>query len=137
MLDELRSIKSADPQLREFGATMAAALAVIGDVALLRGRPFAPWLIGASVFFLVSGLRWPRVLLPLQKAWMGFGVAAGLFTSRAALFILYFGVLTPVGLLMRLSGKDILDERADTEKASYWHVRPPQSRPKDSYENRY
>lgn len=137
MLDELRAIKSGKAELKEFGVTMAAVLVVIGDIALLRGRPIAPYLVAAAFIFLILGLKWPRVLTPLQKAWMALGVVIGFFVSRVLLFVLYFGVLTPIGLLMRLTGKDILDERIEKARASYWHMRPQEPRQKQSYENQY
>jgi hypothetical protein len=68
---------------------------------------------------------------------MGLGIVLGFFVSRIILSIIFFGVITPIGLLMKLFGKDILDERIEKGKASYWHQRPDARRPKTSYENQY
>lgn len=137
MLEEIRSIKSGKGQLREFGATMGAVLVVIGDIALLRGRPLAPYLLGAGALFLGLGMAVPSVLKPFQKAWMALGIVLGFFMSRVVLAVLFYGVMTPTGLLMKLFGKDILDQRIDKTKASYWHVRAAPARPRESYENQY
>lgn len=137
MLDELRHIKSGKPQLREFGVTMAAVLIVLGDIALFRGRPSAPYLLGAGAIFGGLGMIFPSVLKPLQKMWMALGLILGFFVSRIILAVLFYGVMTPIGLIMKLTGKDILDERIDRSRASYWHERVPEPRPKASYENQY
>lgn len=137
MIDELRDIKSGAPQLREFGVTMGAVLIVIGDIALLRGRSGSWVLIGSGTIFALLGFLRPSILLPLQKAWMALGIVIGFFASRIILAVLFYCVMTPIGLLMRLFGKDILDQRMDKNKASYWHDRPDVTRPKESYENQY
>jgi polyferredoxin len=137
MLGEVRHIKSGKPQLREFGATMAAALIVLGDIALLRGRASAPYLLGSGVVFGAAGLAFPQALRPLQKAWMALGIVLGFFVSRVVLGALFYGVVTPIGLVMKLMGKDVLDERIDRGRPSYWHERAPEARPKTSYENQY
>jgi hypothetical protein len=137
MLDDLRHIKSATPELREFGATMAAILIVLGDIALLRGRAIALYLVGSGAALGVLGLAAPAVLRPLQKVWMGLGIVLGFFVSRVILSILFYIIITPIGLMMKLAGKDLLDERIDERRASYWRNRALEVRSKESYENQY
>ncbi|KIX15639.1 hypothetical protein X474_03070 [Dethiosulfatarculus sandiegensis] len=72
------------------------------------------------------GLLLPRVLKPLYLVWMSLASVLGYFVSRIILTILYFLVITPIGLFMRLLGKDILDKKMDS-KQSYWHRRANQS----------
>lgn len=137
MLEEIRTIKSGDAELREFGVTMAAILVVIGDVALWRGRPFALYLIAVGIILGAAGMLAPRALKPLQKAWMALGLVLGFFVSRVIMAVLFYVVITPIGLIMKLLGKDVLDERIDKGRASYWHEIPPGPKPKTSYENQY
>lgn len=137
MLDEIREIKSGAAELREFGALIGAILIVMGDVALARGRPASYCLLGAGIVFIASGFFAPAVLKPFQKAWMALGLIIGFFVSRVILAVLFYGVITPIGLCMKLSGKDVLDQRIDRNKSSYWHVRTGPARPPASYENQY
>ncbi len=137
MFEDLKNIKSGMRELREFGVVIGAILIVFADVAMLRGKAFGPYVLGIGLVFALLGLMLPAVLKPLQKVWMGLGLVLGFFVSRIILSIIFFGVITPIGLLMKLSGKDILDERIDKSKPSYWHQRPDAARPKASYENQY
>ncbi len=137
MFEDLKHIKSGIRELREFGVVMGAILIVFADVAMLRGKAFGPYVLGIGLVFALLGLMAPAILKPLQKAWMGLGIVLGFFASRIILSIIFFGVITPIGLLMKLSGKDILDEHIEKSKASYWHQRPDVLRPKASYENQY
>jgi hypothetical protein len=137
MFEDLKNIKSGMRELREFGVVIGAILIVFADVAMLRGKAFGPYVLGIGFVFALLGLIMPSVLKPLQKVWMGLGLVLGFFVSRIILSIIFFGIITPIGLLMKLSGKDILDERIDKSKVSYWHLRPEVARPKASYENQY
>ena len=139
MVEELRHIKSGMRELREFGVVIGAILVVFADVAMFRGKAFGPYVLGIGIAFVLLGLLAPGALKPLQKIWMGLGLVLGFFVSRIILAIIFFGVITPIGLLMKLSGKDILDKRMDKGKASYWLPRADakQARPKASYENQY
>jgi hypothetical protein len=137
MLSDLKNIKSGKAELREFGVTMAAILVVIGDIALWRQRPSALYLIGSGIALGALGLLKPGILKPLQKAWMGLGLVLGFFVSRVVMSVLFYLIMTPIGVIMRLSGKDILDEKIDRNRPSYWHELPTAPKPKASYENQY
>jgi len=137
MFDELKSIKSDKKKLREFGLTIGIVILVLGGFAMWRGKTTAPYLLTAGAAFIVLGLTIPAILKPLQKMWMGLGIVLGFFVSRVILSILFYGVMTPIGFIMKMLGKDLLDERIDKTKASYWHERDIAVKPKESYENQY
>lgn len=137
MFEDLKNIKSGMRELREFGVVIGAILIIFADLAMFRGKAFGPYTLGIGFIFFALGLTAPAVLKPLQKAWMGLGLVLGFFVSRIILSVIFFGVITPIGFLMKLSGKDILDERIDKSKSSYWHQRPSVAKPKTSYENQY
>ena len=137
MFEDLKNIKSTTRELREFGVTMGAILIVFADVAMLREKAFGPYVLAAGFVFFALGLTFSAALKPLQKVWMGLGLVLGFFVSRIILSIIFFGLVTPIGLLMKLFGRDILDERIDKNRASYWHERPATEKAKTSYENQY
>ncbi len=137
MLDEIKGIKSGKRELREFGVVVGAVLIVLGDLALWRGKGASLYLLGAGALLFGFALAAPSALVPFQKAWMALGVVLGFFMSRLILSALFYLVITPIGVVMWLSGKDILDERIDRARPSYWHERPAASKPKESYENQY
>ena len=137
MWDEIKNIKSDKKALRDFGLTIGAILVILGGVALWRGRGSAAYLLPAGILLIGLGIFAPRVLLGPQKAWMTLAVIIGFFMSRVILAVLFYAIITPMGLIMKLSGKDMLDERIDKTKASYWHARSEGARPKESYENQF
>jgi hypothetical protein len=79
----------------------------------------------------------PKTLKPLQKAWMASALVIGFVMSRLILGILFYLVMTPIGLLMKLFGKDLLDERLEKEKASYWIERGKDAIAAESYEKQF
>ena len=138
MIEELKKIKSGKKELREFGITIGIVLILITLIALFFfKKPFNIKLLIIAGFFIGFGVFFPIVLKPLQKIWMGFSIIIGFFMSRVILSILFFLVLTPIGLIMRLFGKDILDQKLDKTADTYWHDVKDGIRPKESYEKQY
>lgn len=103
---------------RQFGFVFAAvfALAAFWPLWPLHA-PKLGWLAGA-VAWALTALVYPRILAPLNKAWMAFGHVLGWINSRIILGIVFFVVVMPIGLVMRLFGKDLLRMRPSS--ASYW-----------------
>jgi len=137
MRDEFKTIKSGKKELREFGLTIGAILVILGVVALLRAKAAYPYLLLAGFLLAALGLTIPQVLKPLQKAWMAFSIVLGFVMSRAVLAIVFYAVMTPIGLATKVFGKDILDERIDRKEVSYWKKRSEPIKEKTSYENQY
>ena len=137
MFEEIKDIKSTRKELREFGLTIGIILVILGALALWRGKGASVYFLAAGVGLITLGLLLPGPLKPLQKTWMGFSVVIGFFVSRIILFILFYAVITPIGLITRLLGKDILDQKIDGRSASYWREKEPAVKDKKSYENQY
>ncbi|MBL7157983.1 MAG: hypothetical protein ISS91_00520 [Candidatus Omnitrophica bacterium] len=137
MLDEILTIKSEKKHLREFGLTIGIILCFLGGIGLWRGKEIYPYFFTVGGIFIVTGVFIPFILKPLQKAWMGFSIILGFFVSRIIMTILFYFVLTPIGIIMRLLGKDLLDQKIDKNKVSYWHQRDAKQKDAKSYENQY
>jgi len=137
MHNEFKAIKSGKKELREFGLTIGAILVILGVVALLRSKAAYPYLLAMGFLLAALGLTIPQVLKPLQKAWMAFSIVLGFVMSRVILAIVFYAVMTPMGLLTRILGKDILDQRMDRKEVSYWKKRAGPRKEKASYENQY
>lgn len=137
MLEDIRNIKSGKKEIREFGLTIGTILVILGLVALWRGKEIAPYFLTVGIFFGVFGLIFPCALKPLQKIWMTFSLVVSFFMSRVIISILFFVVLTPIGLIMRLLRKDILDQKQDKSRESYWQDSTGKSKNKKIYENQY
>ena len=109
-------------ELRYFGLVLAAFLCVVGALARWRWQaPVAGWLLGSLA--LAVGLAYyalPPLRRPLYLAWSGLLLPLRLAVSYLVLAIVHYLVFTPVGLLLRLLGRDALGRRFDSETTSYF-----------------
>ena len=107
-------------KVRAFSRVICAALLLIAGVGWWRSKPAAPWLFLLSLAFLLLGLLAPKVLDPVERAWMWLGKKMGLVMTPVAFSMIFFGAITPLGLVMRILGKDELKLRFDPDASSYW-----------------
>ena len=119
-------------ELRKFGFVMAAAVAVVFGIVLpwIFGRAWPTWPFVVAGIIVAFALVWPRALAPVLRGWMKVGHALGCVNSRIILSVLFFGVVLPLGLLMRLFGKDPVARRRDASATSYRIAAAPQADPK-------
>ncbi len=110
---------------RAFGLVMAVALAIIGGVVLYGGGPSAYWWLGVSTAFLALALAYPRALKPFNGLWTKLGLALHAVVSPLIMGLLFFAVVAPTGLVMRLAGKDPLRLKRDPNATTYWIRRTP------------
>ncbi len=116
-----RKVKSETRRLREFGLVMAVALGVFGALAFFwRGHDWGQYLWYVGGAFLAFGLVAPRLLKPIEFVWMRFAVLLGTVMTTLILTLTFFVVMTPLGILLRLMGKDLLGMHGDTSIESYW-----------------
>lgn len=116
-----RKVKSESRKLREFAAVMTVALGLFGSaIYLWRGHAWGQYLWWAAGVFLVLGLVAPRALRPIERVWMAFAHVLGIVMTTIILTLTFYLVMTPIGLLLRAMGKDLLGRSPDPEAASYW-----------------
>jgi hypothetical protein len=107
-------------ELRKFGLTVLIGFAIIGAVFFFTGKPIsAYYLWGAGVLFGASGLTGTVIALPFYFIWMGFAFIVGNIMSRLIMFLIFFAVVTPLGIIMRLTGRDRLKLKK-SNASSYW-----------------
>ena len=104
---------------RNFGIVFFVVFLLIGFWPILSGNELRIWSILISLIFLILGILNSKVLTPLNKAWFRFGIFLGNFVSPIIMGIIFFLVVTPIGLLMKLLGKDLINLKKNNEK-TYW-----------------
>ncbi len=107
-------------ELRKFGLVMTVPLALIGGYLWWKERGAYPIVLGTGAFFLISGLLYPRILRPIERIWMKFAELVGAIMTRVILSIAFFLIITPMGLLLRVLGKDLLHIRRGAHEKSFW-----------------
>ena len=104
---------------RNFGVVFFVVFFLIALYPLTYDEGIRTWSIIISLFFLILGLFNSKILNPLNKLWFKFGIILGRIISPLIMGIIYFLVVTPTGLIMRLLRKDILNLKYNKDK-SYW-----------------
>lgn len=105
---------------RNFGLTMMGALLVVGGIPWLMNKPVHLWPFVLAGVFLVVSIAAPTILNPLNYGWRQLGVLLSRITGPIVLSLLFFLVVTPIALAMRLFGKDPLRQKMDHATKSYW-----------------
>jgi hypothetical protein len=138
---EIAALAPKDKDLRGLCLVFGFVLAAAGGYKLYRASPAWPYLLGAGGLFFVLGavLRPKPVLSGLYKLWMGLAIVLGAIVSRVILTLLFYVVVTPIGLLRRLFAGDGLGLKRDKERETYWIKRAEEDKikPPEKYEKMY
>ena len=107
------------PSNKNFGIVFSIVFLIISLWPLLSQNDIRIWSLIISGIFLVLGLINSKLLLPLNKIWFKFGIFLGNFIAPIVMGIIYFMVVTPTGLIMKMLGKDLLNLKKNN-KDTYW-----------------
>jgi hypothetical protein len=112
---------------RSFGLLVGGAFLLLGLLPAIKHGRVRLWMIILGGILLLLAAVLPRSLWRIKRAWLFFGFLIGLVMSPVVLGILFYGVITPFGLLMRLFGHDPLRLRSNPALTTYWRERtgPP------------
>ena len=113
-------------QLRSFGLLVGGVFAVIGFwPLLLRGEDYRTWALALALLLIAPTLIYPPALKPFHKVWMKLGHTLGWINTRIILGAVFYLVVTPIGIIRRLLGKDPMGKRLRADMESYRIVRKP------------
>lgn len=116
-------------ELRTFGLMVGGIFLVIGLWPILfRGESPRIWAISVGSVLVGLGLALPASLTHVFRIWMKIGHVLGWINTRILLGVIFYGLITPMGLVMRLFGKDSMHRTLAPEANSYRVIRPPRSR---------
>ena len=118
---------------RSFGIVFFVVFLIIATYPLINGDELRLWSLIISIVFLFLGLVNSKILNPLNKLWFKFGIFLGKIISPLVMGIIFFLIVTPIGLLMRLLNKDLLNLRFNNN-GSYWIEK---TEPKSKMKNQF
>ena len=104
---------------RSFGIVFFAVFLIISTYPLINGNNIRLWDLIISLIFLTLGLLNSTILNPLNKLWFKFGIFLGKIVSPLVMLIIFFIVVTPIGIFMRILRKDLLNLNFN-DSNSYW-----------------
>ena len=118
---------------RNFGIVFFIVFLLIALYPLIYNGEIRLWSLVISIIFLILGLINSKILTPLNKIWFKFGIFLGKIVSPLIMGVIFFFVVTPTGLLMKIFRKDILNLKKKENK-SYWIEKDgPKSKMKNQF----
>ena len=118
---------------KSFGLVFFVVFLVIALYPLTHNGEIRAWSALISLIFLLLGLLNSKILTPLNKLWFKFGILLGKIVSPIIMGIIFFLVVTPIGFIMKILGKDVLNLKFNENK-SYWIEKTgPKSKMKNQF----
>ena len=105
---------------RNFGLVFFFVFLIVSIWPIISGESIRIWSVAISLVFLILGLMNSKVLTPLNKLWFKFGIILGAIVAPVIMSIIFFLAITPIGLLMKILGKDLLNKKINKKKNTYW-----------------
>ena len=105
---------------RNFGLVFFIIFLIVSLWPLTYEGPIRIWTVIISLVFLILGLMNSKLLTPLNKLWFKFGIILGAIVAPVVMGVVFFLVVTPIGLVMKIMGRDLLNKKYDKKKRTYW-----------------
>jgi predicted membrane metal-binding protein len=122
---------------RGFGLVFAGFFGIVTAISLWRHGTTWHWALPLAAAFLLAALIYPKILAPLNRLWLKFGLLLYKVMNPLILGLLFFVTIMPIGLVMRAFGKDFLQLKLDRNAKSYWIERTPPGPPPQSMKNQF
>ena len=116
----LRKSKIKVSSNRNFGLVFFIVFLILGLWPITHEGEIRIWLVAISLVFLVLGIIKSKLLTPLNLLWFKFGMILGIIVAPIVMGAIFFLVVTPIGLVMSIMGKDLLNKKHDKNKETYW-----------------
>lgn len=125
------------PSNRSFGGVFVVSFLVLTALSVWNGGRAWPWFVGASGTVLLTTLVRPALLTPFNRWWMRLATLLHRVSSPLLLGVIFYGMFTPMALVMRLAGRDVLKRKFDRSTASYWVRRDPPGPDRASFRDQF
>ena len=135
--DDIKLLKTSAHDLRKFGLMVGGVFAVLGLFFLWRHKAYYPYFLWPGVVLVLFGVVLPRALKWIYIAWMSLAFVLGFVMAHVILTLLFLLVITPIGLVARLVGKDFLSLKLDRAVKSYWIPRSTKTKSAADYERQF
>ncbi|PIQ90412.1 MAG: hypothetical protein COV71_04105 [Candidatus Omnitrophica bacterium CG11_big_fil_rev_8_21_14_0_20_41_12] len=133
----MTEVKNADVgKFKSFGITMGVAFLVISSILFFKHKSVVAYVIVSAVFFLIA-IVIPKLLKPLYIFWMRLALVLSWVNTRLILFLLFYLIFTPIGLIIKILRIDLLDRKIDKTKGTYWKDKEKKEFGLASYERQF
>jgi hypothetical protein len=135
--EDIKQLKTSDRDLRKFGLVVGGVFVAVGLLFWWRHPGRSPYFLGPGGMLLLLGLVLPGALKWVYIAWMSIAFVLGFVMAHVILMLLFLLVITPMGLVARLVGKDFLSLKLDRAAKSYWLPRGKLAKSAADYERQF
>jgi hypothetical protein len=135
--DDIQQLKTDDRALRKFGLMVGGVFAVLGFLFWLRHKAHYPYFLWPGAALILLGAILPRTLKYVYIAWMSVAFVMGFMMAHVILTLFFFLIITPIGLIARVFGKDFLSLKLDRGAESYWIPRGQKAKSPADYERQF
>tara|TARA_B100001250_G_scaffold398865_1_gene407626 strand:+ start:201 stop:614 length:414 start_codon:yes stop_codon:yes gene_type:complete len=137
MFVEIKNIKSNKKALKSFGNTIGIIFLLVAGFLFFKEKESFIIFIYIAGVFIGSGIIIPIILKPIYLVWMVLAVILGWIMTRIILSLLFYVIITPIGLLLRFFGKDLLGLKIQVAQRSYWNKRDSKIEKNQDYKKQY
>jgi multisubunit Na+/H+ antiporter MnhG subunit len=137
MFEEIKNIKTGKKDIRSFGITFGIIFLIIAGFLYYQEKDSFQLFIYLAGSFSGLGIILPIILKPFYMVWMIFAVILGWFMTKVILSLLFYLIITPIGLFLRIIGKDLLDLKEKKQQKSYWNMRNSEEEQNQNYEKQF
>lgn len=135
--EDLRQLQTDNRELRKFGLMVGGVFVLLGLLFLWRHPGRSSYFLWPGGVLMLAGAIFPRGLKWVYVAWMSAAIVLGFVMAHVVLTVLFFLVITPVGLVARIFGKDFLRMKLDRRSGTYWIRRDQKARAPADYEKQF
>lgn len=135
--EDIQQLQTDRKTLRNFGLLVGGVFILIGVLFSFRHPERTMYFICPGGLLLVLGFFWPASLRRAYIAWMSVAFALGFIMAHLILTVFFYFVVTPIGLMARLTGKDFLRLKLDRHAVSYWIARENKAKSPIDYERQF
>ena len=137
MFEEIKNIKTGKKDIRSFGITFGIIFLIIAGFLYYQEKDSFQLFIYLAGSFSGLGIILPIILKPFYMVWMIFAVILGWFMTKVILSLLFYLIITPIGLFLRIIGKDLLNLKEKKQQKSYWNMRNSEEEQIQNYEKQF
>jgi len=138
LIEDIKRLKTGPRDLRKFGLSVGGVLLLLACWFFYRQKAHYPYFVYPGVALVALGFAFPKSLKWIYIGWMTLGLALGLIVSTVLLTLFFYLVVSPMGVVARLCGKDFLERKWNPSAPTYWRSRDrSKSRSAADYERQF
>lgn len=135
--EELKKSDLSEKSLRKFGFTISVPFLIIAVWLYFSHAIYYIFFAGLAAVFILMSVFSPSALRQVYIVWMGIAFILGYIMTRIILTILFYLVMMPIGIILRLTGKDLLKLKISGEEKTYWEKRTITKKTPSDYEKQF